>query len=402
MSVPAPIAAVSPLLTEPPRALEDAQRLFEETQNAVAALFHEGTSRNTARTYKTALQYWSAWHALRFGTAIAAPVSPAAVMQFIVDHLEHLPGLAPPQLSPYVPSSHSTQHLLPPAIDRLLVERGYKARCGPWSMATVQTRLAALSKAHDQYIANGAHLNLGPGDNPLRDPRVRQLISAANRTYAKRGRQAVRPVAATRQVMEALLATCGDDLIGKRDRALLLFGWASGGRRRSEIIAATFENVRRDGSGFVYDLRRSKTYQNGRKDPKNLKPIQGAAAAALAVWMQALLEFRITHGPLFRRILNDRIVEPLKDAAVRDIVRRRAKMAHEPLGRLSAHSLRSGFVTEAGKQGISLGETMGMTGHRSVQTVIGYYESEEPSTRRAARLIDSPSSDREINPERRS
>jgi len=72
-------------------------------------------------------------------------------------------------------------------------------------MATVQTRLAALSKAHELFIAANAHLNLGPEVNPLRDPRVRQL--------------------------------------GKRDRTLLLFGWASGGRRRSEITAATFENV---------------------------------------------------------------------------------------------------------------------------------------------------------------
>ena len=40
------------------------------------------------------------------------------------------------------------------------------------------------------------------------------------------------------------------------------------------------------------------------------------AAEALAEWMKELLGFRITHGPLFRRILNDRIVEPLKDAAV--------------------------------------------------------------------------------------
>jgi integrase len=121
-------------------------------------------------------------------------------------------------------------------------------------MATVQTRLAALSKAHDQYIAGLAHVHMGPEKNPLRDARVRQLISAARRAYARRGCEAVRPVAATRHVMEALLSTCGDDLIGKRDRALLLFGWASGGRRRSEIIAATFENVRRDGEGFVYDL----------------------------------------------------------------------------------------------------------------------------------------------------
>jgi integrase len=334
------------------------------------------------------LQYWGAWHALRYGSPIAAPVSPAVVIQFIVDHLEHLPGLPSPEASPYGPSSETTQHLLPLAIDRMLVERGYKAQLGPWSIATVQTRLAALSKAHEQYIAGNAHLHMGPEKNPLRDPRVRQLISAARRAHARRGRAPVAPVAATRDVMEALLATCGDDLIGKRDRALLLFGWASGGRRRSEIIAAMFENVRRDGEGFVYDLRRSKTNQSGRKDPKNLKPIQGAAAEALAVWMKALLEFRITHGPIFRRILNDRIVEPLKDAAVREIVRRRARMADEPLGKLSAHSLRSGFVTEAGKQGISLGETMAMTGHRSVQTVMGYYQSGELSTSLAARLMD--------------
>src|ERR1039457_7739807 len=107
--------------------------------------------------------------------------------------------------------------------------------------------------------------------------------------------------------------------------------------------------------------------------------------------MQALLEFRITHGPLVRRILNERIVEPFKDVAVREIVLRRARVADQPLGKLSAHALRSGFVTEAGKQGISLGETMAMTGHRSVQTVMGYYQSGELSTSRAARLIDSDS-----------
>lgn len=63
--------------------------------------------------------------------------------------------------------------------------------------------------------------------------------------------------------------------------------------------------------------------------------------------MKELLGFRITHGPIFRRILNDRIVEPLKDGAIREIIRRRARLADRPLGKLSAHSLRSGFVTEA-------------------------------------------------------
>ena len=74
--------------------------------------------------------------------------------------------------------------------------------------------------------------------------------------------------------------------------------------------------------------------------------------------------------------------------AVRDIVRRRAKLADQPLGRLSAHSLRSGFVTEAGKQGVGLGDTMALTGHRSVQTVMDYYQSGEVGNSRAARLMD--------------
>jgi len=34
--------------------------------------------------------------------------------------------------------------------------------------------------------------------------------------------------------------------------------------------------------------------------------------------------------------------------------------------------LRSGFVTEAGRQGGPLADTMAMTGHRSLKSVLGY------------------------------
>lgn len=42
-----------------------------------------------------------------------------------------------------------------------------------------------------------------------------------------------RKEALTRDVLEMLLASCDDSLRGLRDQALLLFAWASGGRRRS-------------------------------------------------------------------------------------------------------------------------------------------------------------------------
>ena len=132
----------------------------------------------------------------------------------------------------------------------------------------------------------------------------------------------------------------------------------------------------------------SKTHQSGPPRPEDFKPIQGVAAETLARWIATLLEYRITTGALFRRIRDERICEPLKASTVRKIVRQRAELSGEALGKLSAHSLRSGFVTEAAKQGISLGETMALTGHRSVQTVMGYYHSGTLAKSRAARLLD--------------
>ena len=140
MSTALPLPASRALAIEPPAPLLVPQRLSEEAEKAVAAFFHEGESRNTARTYQTALRYWGAWHALRYGVAIEAPVAPEVVIQFIVDHLEHQPDQPAPEVTPFTPSSKSTQHLLPLAIDSVLVERHYKAALGPWSIATVKTR----------------------------------------------------------------------------------------------------------------------------------------------------------------------------------------------------------------------------------------------------------------------
>jgi integrase len=382
--------AVKELYADPPAAYLDPDVLSDEAKRAAEAFHIEGSSDNTRRTYHTALLYWGAWYALRYGRPLTAPVSVPTVLQFILDHLEHNPLEEPVEPSPFVPSSRTTQHLLPPAIDRVLVARAYKAKEGPWSRSTVMTRLAALSKAHDLFIAN--HIPPLKADaNPLRDPGVRQLLSAVRRAYARRPPDHERrpPIAATRPVMEALLATCQEDLPGIRDRALLLFGFASGGRRRSEIVAATLENVRRDGEGgFVFELGKSKTNQSGMRRPENIKPIVGEAAVALEAWLNELFRAKITEGAIFRRIHNGNITEPLRDQAVWSIVRSRAKLVDPPLGKLTAHSLRSGFVTESGRQNIPIGEAMALTGHRSVQTFIGYYRSGEMSGSAAARLME--------------
>jgi hypothetical protein len=57
-------------------------------------------------------------------------------------------------------------------------------------------------------------------------------------------------------------------------------------------------------------------------------------------------------------------------------------------GSFSAHSLRAGFVTEAGRQNMPLPETMAMTGHQSVATVVGYFRAESAVGNKASRLLD--------------
>jgi integrase len=113
----------------------------------------------------------------------------------------------------------------------------------------------------------------------------------------------------------------------------------------------------------------------------------GVAATALTAWLEAA---RITSGPIFRRIRGSIVAEPLEPQAVRAIVKRRAALAGLE-GDYSAHSLRSGFVTEAGRQNVPLGEAMALTGHRSVQTAVRYFQAGAVEKSQAGNLLGSGS-----------
>jgi site-specific recombinase XerD len=61
-----------------------------------------------------------------------------------------------------------------------------------------------------------------------------------------------------RQAIQAL----PDTLLGKRDHALLVIGFA-GAFRRSELVALTMEDIQITPEGLIVTLRRSKTDQEG-------------------------------------------------------------------------------------------------------------------------------------------
>lgn len=364
-------AAPAPSAKSPPLALYTAvptlnpQVLNDEAQASVRALFQAGESTNTQRSYATALRYWAGWFRLRYRQDLKLPVPVPVVLQFLVDHVERAQG-------------SDRRHDLPPAIDAALVAAAFKAHLGAPKLSTVTHRLAVLSKAH----------TLKSQPNPVRAPEVQELVRRIRRAHAQRGELPQPKEALTKDPFESLLATCTDGLIGLRDRALLLFAWASGGRRRSEVTGARFDQlIAVDADTYLYRLTHSKTDQSGAASHIE-KPLVGVAAAALKDWLRAA---NISSGPLFRRIRGCKIAEPLTPQAVRAIVKRRAGLAGLQ-GDFSAHSLRSGFMTEAGRQNIPLGEAMALTGHRSVQTAIKYFQVGQVEKSRAANLLGNDAS----------
>ncbi len=357
---PLPAALPAPASLRP----LDPQALDARADAAVRGLMREGSSANTAASYRAAMRYWTAWFELRYGRAFALPLPETVVIQFVVDHAQRS-------------TEEGLAWELPLALDQELVRLKAKGRLGAPSLNTLLQRLSVLSKAHE----------LLGHPNPCRGAAVRELLSKTRRAYARRGIAPAKKEALTREPLQAMLDTCDDSLRGKRDRALLLFAWASGGRRRSEVVRATMENTQRTADGYLYTMAHSKTNQTGASRAQDQKPILGKAAQALDDWLAASA---IRQGPIFRRVRRgDVIGEPLAAAAVREIVLARSRLAGLE-GHFSAHSLRSGFVTEAGRRNVPLGDTMAMTGHASVATVMGYFRAGAAALSPAARLLDEP------------
>lgn len=347
--------------------LLDPTSLHEATQKAIADIVSEGESQNTRNSYKSAMKYWAVWYRMRYNQAFTLPLQVPVVLQFIVDHAVR-----------HTPTGDTIG--LPAELDVFLVENKFKAQRGHFSIATLLHRLAVLSKAHQIAFAS---------PNPCKDPRVKELIGKTQKAYAKKGMHSVQRPALTKEPLAQLLETCDDSIKGLRDRALILFAWASGGRRRSEVSDAHFDRLihKPETGDYLYLLLYSKTNQTGQASANAYKPVSGQAAQALANWIAAS---QIKNGYIFRQVnKGGAIGEKLSPVSVNNIIKSRCKQAGLS-EEYSAHSLRSGFVTEAARQNIPIAETMLMTGHQNINTLMRYYREGNVLESKASKLFDSP------------
>ena len=69
-------------------------------------------------------------------------------------------------------------------------------------------------------------------------------------------------------------------------------------------------------------------------------------------------------------------------------MKRRASKAGLNAKEFAGHSLRSGFITETGRQGRPLADAMAMSGHRSTTVAIDYHQAGNVILNPCARVME--------------
>lgn len=234
-----------------------------------------------------------------------------------------------------------------------LVERNYKA-------ATLERRLISIAKAH----------TTAGYDDVTKAAIVKETWKGIKRTVGTAQNGKAPCVTADLKLM---LNTLPDNLLGIRDRALLLIGFA-GGFRRSELVNLDTEDITFSREGLTIIIRKSKTDQegNGRKIGIAYgSNCETCPVRSLQLWLE---ESGITTGPVFHSVNRYGNIqeERLSDKAVSLVIKKYATAAGLDSSKYSGHSLRAGMATAAAMNGASERQIMKQTGHRSEAMVRKY------------------------------
>jgi site-specific recombinase XerD len=224
--------------------------------------------------------------------------------------------------------------------------------------STLIRRCAAIKMAHE---AIGYQ-------SPTQHEYVKSVLRGIKR---EKGASQNKKAPATAERMESMIAHCQTNIIGIRDKALLLLGF-SGAFRRSELVALQVNDIVRTPEGIKVLIRRSKTDQEGKGHViAILNGNKFRVVDVLNTWLQAA---KITEGYIFRSIRKNGEVQKgkLSCRSVADIVKRYAKKAGLTVDDYSGHSLRSGFITSGAQAGADLFKLMEVSRHKKPETVLGY------------------------------
>ena len=232
-----------------------------------------------------------------------------------------------------------------------------------YARSTLRRKVAAIARANRHA---GHRLDTG-------HPSIRDVLRGIGRTH---GLPPKRAQALATEEVQRLVAVCEDNLVGLRDRALLLVAFA-GALRRSELCAIEVEHITWRPRSVELLLPRSKTDAEGEGARVGIPRGKAEATCpvrALRAWLDAA---GIEQGAVFRAVTRHGTPRStaLSGEAVRLVVLKRAALAGIEGSRLepiSPHGLRAGFVTSAYRAQVPDEEIMGHSRHKSLATMRTY------------------------------
>lgn len=221
-----------------------------------------------------------------------------------------------------------------------------------------------------------AHVSAGHAD-PGGHPQVRTVMAGVRRELGGRERPKTALVAVSDGTAAAPLFRVVDaiettTLIGLRDRAILLLGFAAA-LRRSELARLEVADVEDTPRGLLLRIRDGKGDRTRRGETVAVpRGTVRDPVAALETWLSAA---GIGRGPVFVRCDGGRLGDAAMDGGsiARAVRRRVAAAGLDPAG-FAAHSLRSGFLTSAAERGASVWKLKEVSRHRSTAVLERYIQ----------------------------
>ena len=232
------------------------------------------------------------------------------------------------------------------------------ADSGELKAASIQRRVSAIACYHSA----AGH------DSPTTKAVVKLTLAGIRRQLGthQEGKAALLTADLT-----AMVRRLPDNLLGIRDRAILLVGFA-GAFRRSELVGLNLQDIETTADGSKVLIRRSKTDQEGHGQTVGIARGQKLCpVAALEAWLAAA---GITSGPIFRRVNRHGHVLPgrLQPRAVAIVVQRYASAAGLDAARYGGHSLRAGLATQAALNDVPERIIQKQTRHKSADMLRRY------------------------------
>ncbi len=203
--------------------------------------------------------------------------------------------------------------------------------------------------------------------NPVQSELVRSTLQGIRRSI---GSAKARKCALRATQLKQIIQLLPDTMQGKRDKALLLTGYA-GAFRRSELCALDVADLNFVDEGVCINVLRSKTDQAGMGMTKDIGFSTDASCCPVARLRDWLQEAGITEGPVFRPV--DRLARVLPHRLSTQSVKNAVSLLGIDPAAYGAHSLRAGFITDCIRAGLQTPLIKKMTGHRNEGSLDDYF-----------------------------